>query len=74
MVAAQIRFSSRMRPDQKSRVARQSSMFVGRAKDQNTPDQKPEEEANLPKTSKLNVREALIAEPKPSALDVAHDA
>ena len=77
IVAAQIRFSSRMRPDQKLRGSpRQSSTLVGhRARNtRHAPDHEPDEEADLPEASKLDVGEALVAEPEPALLDVAHDA
>ena len=40
---------------------------------QKAPENKPDEEADLPEAAKLDVRKALIAEPEPALVDDAHD-
>ena len=75
IVAAQIRFSIRMRPDQNWRVAcHRRTGRPQRPKHQGTPDQQAEEETDLPEPPKLDVRLSLVAEPEPAIIDIAHDA
>src|SRR5665213_1586045 len=41
---------------------------------QKTPQRQANEEADLPETAELNIRQALIAEPEPVLVDYPHDA
>src|SRR5262245_48081218 len=43
-------------------------------KNKSAPGQKPQKKADLPKSTKLDIREPLVTEPEPVLLDVAHDA
>ena len=45
-----------------------------RTHDQKAPQRKADEETDLPETAKLDVRQALIAEPEPALVDHPHDA
>ena len=76
MVEAQIRCSSRMRPDQnwRGRLPQRGAGRPQRAQHQHAPDQQAEEEADLPEPPELDVGESLVAEPEPAVVDIAHDA
>ena len=76
IVAAQIRFSIRMRPDQNWRVACRSAAPVGHSARKTSALQisRPTKKPICQNAAELDVGQSLVAEPEPAAVDVAHDA
>ena len=62
------------RPELPRRLPQHRAGRPQRAEHQPAPDQQADEEADLPEPAELDVGQALIAEPEPAAVDIAHDA
>ena len=62
------------RPELACRVPQHDRSRPEGAEDQSAPDHQSGKKSDLPETAELNIGQALIAEPEPSVLDVAHDA